>query len=131
MHAGAVTSPLSERVLDVLERGELAVGVDRDADRVEAQLRHTWALGVLLQPGGCHAAKAAALAGMQAVERRRAALTARLDLAEDDAPSVAGDQVDLAPAGAVVAGEDRETATLEVLGGELLACASEAVAEVV
>ena len=56
-----------------------------------------------------------------------AAPAARLDLAEDEHVAVEGDEVDLAEAGAVVAGDDLVAEPLEVLGGEVLAEAAEVV----
>lgn len=115
----------------MLQGHESTVGVDRDADRVEAQLGRARALAALLQPGGGHAPQTAALRLAQPVERSAGADAPGLHLAEDDALVVRGDQVDLAPARAVVSLHDREAASFEMFGGELLSDASEAVARVV
>ena len=115
----------------MLQRHEAAVGVNRDADRVEAQLGRARPLTSFLQPRGSHAPQTAALRLAQPVERTAGTHAPGLHLTEDDAPVVRGDQVDLAPASAVVALDDREAAPLEMLGGQLLSDASEAVAQVV
>jgi len=115
----------------VLQRHEATICVDRDADRVEAQLRRARALMALLQPRGSHSPQTPALCLTQPVERSAGTDSPGLHLAEDDALIVRGDQVDLAPARAVVALHDRKAAPLEMLGGQLLSDASEAMAQVV
>ena len=115
----------------MLERHQSAAGVDRHADRVEAQLGRARTIVVLLEPSRRHPAQPPALRLAQPVERSGRTQAPGLDLAEDDPPLVGGDQVELAPARTVVAREDREPAALQVLGGELLADATEAVTEVV
>jgi hypothetical protein len=79
-----------------------------------------------------HAANLVLLGLRKSVEGEgRAAGPARLDLAEDEGVAVAGDQVDLAATGVVVAGDDLVAEALEVPGGGVLAGAAQLVALVV
>jgi hypothetical protein len=55
------------------------------------------------------------------VERRTGSYAARLDLNESEHAVIAGDQVDLAVAGAYVARDHAQAEPLQVLSGELLA----------
>src|SRR6185437_8253468 len=61
---------------------------------------------------------------LQRIAPRRAQ-PARLDLAEGQRPPVVGDDVELAPARAVVALDDLKAAADQVLGGELFAAPAE------
>ena len=81
------------------------------------------------RPSGGPARCLRRLSASHGLPRRRP--RSRLDLAEHERPAVERDEVELAPARAVVARDDLEAAALEVLGGELLAERAEAVARVV
>ena len=114
----------------VVERDEGAVGVEDHADRVEAELRRARPVLRLGQPGHGHAPDLALLALAERVPRRARARAARLDLAEDERLLVGEDEVELAEAGAVVAGDHLVAEALEVLCRELLSAAAELVAGV-
>lgn len=105
--------------------------VDRHADRVEPQLGCVRAYTLLLQPRGGHPPQAPTLCLAQTVERSAGAHATGLDFAEEDALVIRRDQVDLAPASAVVALNDRKATPLEMLGGELLSDTAEAMTRVV
>jgi hypothetical protein len=120
-----------EGVLDVVEGEETPLTVDDDADGVEADpgggggWRRPGA-----QPFGGQPADPLALEWPDRVERAgrsgRAAGDARLDLAEDEATTVAGDDVDLAgSAAAAVALDQRVAGALEVGAGDVLAMGAE------
>ena len=102
-------------------RTSVAVGVEQDGDAVEAQLGAVGAVGGLGEPRDRHPADLRLLAVVQALPRLARAGAARLDLDEDERLAVEGDEVELAEARPVVAGEDLEAEAFEVLGGELLA----------
>ncbi|CAA9494624.1 MAG: hypothetical protein AVDCRST_MAG45-935 [uncultured Solirubrobacterales bacterium] len=104
------------------------MGVQRDADGVEAQLRRPRPLAHLGQVGGGHPADLRALDVVERVPRAARALPPRLDLAEDEVAVALEDEIELAEAGPVVAREDPEAQPLEVLGREPFAGAAEVVA---
>jgi len=115
----------------VLQRYEAPVCVDRYADRIEPQLGCVRANTFLLKPRGGHPPQASTLRLAQTVERSAGTHATGLDLAEEGALIIRSDQVDLAPASAVVALDDRKATPLEMLGGELLPDAAEAMTQVV
>src|SRR3712207_4695974 len=73
----------SERALEVVESGEPAGGVDRDADRIEAQVAPAGAVPDLSEVGEAHPADLELLARVECVPRV-AATAAGLDLHEDE-----------------------------------------------
>src|SRR5262249_17247365 len=103
-------------------------GVDQHADGVEPEIVEERAIGRLHQPRRRHAPHLAALGLVQGLPRRAGADPRRLDLAEHEHVALRHDEVELAPAGAVVAGRAGAAAADEVLGGERLAAAPEAAA---
>jgi hypothetical protein len=103
----------------VVEAAQAAGGVDRDADRVEAQLQAVRPVGDLAEEGRGHAADLLPLALVEAVPRSPGP-AARLDLDEDEVSVVGGDDVDLAEPRPVVAGDDVVAEALEVLDREAL-----------
>jgi hypothetical protein len=119
----------SERPFEVVEGDEVARGVDGHPDRVEAQLLRARPVRDLREVRGGHPPHLAALALVQVVPRPPGA-TARLDLDEDERLGVERDEVDLPVARAVVARDDAEPEALQVLRGEVLGSAAEAVARV-
>lgn len=127
----AGTSHRSERGLEVVEARQPAAGVDHDPHRVEPDLRGDRSSRPLDQVSPRHPADLAALAFVQRLPwsalapRTRAA---RLDLGEDEGPTIEQDEVQLAEARAVVAVERAEAESCEVLLGEPLSEAAEVVA---
>jgi hydroxymethylpyrimidine/phosphomethylpyrimidine kinase len=116
----------------VIEADQPVGLVDDHADRVEAKRAHGATLaGLILQPRHREASQPTALAGTQPLQRAlpggRAlpVRAARLDLDEDECLAVAGDQVDLAVAGADVAREDREAEPLQMGRRQALAVTAE------
>src|SRR4051794_38583991 len=111
-----------EHVLEVVEPDEAAVFVERDADGVEPQLGVERPVDRAVQPRRGDRADLLALALVEVLAPVAVPEPARLDLAEDDRPLglVGEDQVELAPAGAVVAREDAVAEAHEMLRGELL-----------
>src|ERR1700729_589669 len=116
----------------MLDAHELACPIERDANRVEAHHVRTRTLGALDQPAPGHLADLSLLDRVQRLERAAGVggQTARLHFAECECPAVERDDVQLAPAGPVVALDDRETSANQMLGGELLADLAEAMTEV-
>ena len=125
----------SERALQVLDREQPAVAVERHADRVEAQLvgvrADRRARSASCRPSCAPARAWATCSASNGPARDRRLHPAGLDLAERQRAAVECDDVELAPAGAVVALDDLKAAPDQVLGGELLAELSEAAAGVV
>ena len=101
-----------------------AGAVEGDADGVEADLGVGREVAALGHPGGGEAAHAALLAAVDREDRalgaEGGALAAGLDLDEDEGAAVAGDDVELAVAGAGVALEDLPAGGGEPAGDELL-----------
>src|SRR4051794_5049323 len=116
-----------EGVLQVVQPDELVVDVERHAHRVEPQLGVVRPVGDLAQPRGGHLAHLAALVLVQVLAPVAVAEPARLDLAEDDrvVRLVGENQIELAPARAVVAREHAVAEAHEVLCGELLSAAAQ------
>ena len=85
------------------------------------RLRAVRAIGALGEPGDRHPADLRALAVVQALPRLARAGAAGLDLDEHERLAVEDDEVQLAEARSVVAGEDLEAEPCEVLGGQILA----------
>ena len=112
----------------MLERAQLPARVDRDADGIEAQLRGMRSVTALREPGGGHESHPAPLALVQGVEREAGAGTPRLDFAEDQPVAVVADQVELAPARAVISLDDLKAPPLEVDGGGPLTLAPQPLA---
>jgi len=101
--------------------------VDHDADRVEAQLGRPWPVLHVGEVRRGHAPHLRALALVQRLPRAAtgAARPPRLDLDEHERGAVVDDQVDLAPPGPVVAGDELEAEPFEVGEREVLAGAAE------
>jgi len=116
----------SERPFEVVEPHHPATRVEDDADRVEPQVEPVRALRHLAEVGGGHPAHLLLLVLVEPVPRRgHAPGTPRLDLHEDERAVVGHDEVQLAEAGAVVAGDDLEAEPFQMLGRELLSPGSE------
>src|ERR1044072_8212529 len=111
----------------MVEPDELVVVVERHAHGVEPQLGVPEARAPPPRRGGGHLADLPALPLVEVVAPVADAEAARLDLAEDDrAIGLVGEhQVELAPAGAVVAREDAVAEAHEVLRGKLLPAAAQ------
>jgi hypothetical protein len=113
----------SERALQMFDREQSAVGGERHADRVEPQLVGVRPIRALDQPASGQLANLAALGLVQRLEGPATVPVQApgLDLAEGQYPPVERDDVELSPAGAVVALDDLKAAPDEVLCGKLLA----------
>src|SRR4051794_18265385 len=120
----------SERALEVMQRHEPPVGADRDADGVEAEVGAPRAVADLREPGGGHASHLRLLDRADRLERRPRRPAPGLHLAEDERGAVVGDEVELAEAGAMAAGENLVPAAFEVGGSEGLALLAEEVVEI-
>ena len=115
----------------MLEADETPLRVDGDPDRVKADKVGVGAVGSLDQPASGHLAYALSLVGAESLEWASARVQALgLYFAERERGAVEGDDVELSPAGAVVALHNLESEPGEMLGGELLAVLAEAVTEV-
>lgn len=99
--------------------------IQRYSDDVEAQLLSSWMVLALHQPAGRHAPhlrplwRSHALQGINGHGARDR--PSALDLTEDQGPAIEADDVELAPARPVVALDDVEAASEQVLGGHLFA----------
>src|SRR5215216_2885193 len=131
-HGGSGTSraTASERVLEMIEADECVAVVHEHADRVEADAFEERQPARVVEPEAGDLAHLAALAPVQAVPRLAVAEPAGLDLGEDQRLAVDRDDVELAEARLVVAGDDPPAEPLEVVGGALLAEAAERLAGV-
>ena len=115
----------------MLERQQPTVTIERDPDRVEPQFGKERPLLSLADPAGRYSPHLRPLTSVHGVKwssggeladfATGATQTPRFDLTEGQRVSVEGDDVELAPARAVVALEDRESSSGEVIRGELLA----------
>src|ERR1700722_16299563 len=99
---------MSEHPLTVLELEQPPGAVDGHTDHVEAEIVGAGPGGHLGQPAGRDPADLGPLAAVAGFERRARAAgdPSRLDLDECQQPAIVRDQVELTPAGAVVAPDD-------------------------
>ena len=110
----------------MVEADEAAAVVDHDTDRVEADLGGGRPRGLIVEERARHLPDLTALSLIERVpDRIGAAGATRLHLHEHERPVIAYDEVDLAEAGAVVAGDEVVAQALQVLKGALLAAATE------
>lgn len=115
----------------MLQAHELATRIEDDADGVEAELVRVGTLCPLAQPLPGDLAHLRPLVRSHPLQGHGARTgEPRLDLAEHQRPAVERDEVELAPARTVVALDDVEAAPGQMLGRELLAELTEAVAKV-
>ena len=107
----------------MVEPDELAVGVEQDGDAVEAQVGAVRAVGDSVSQAIAIRRTLDCLRSWRFSHGSRAPERRVLTSTKTSVCAVEDDEVELAEARPVVAGEDLEAEALEVLGGELLAAA--------
>src|SRR4051794_4837161 len=105
----------------MIEADQGAVRIEQDRDAVEAQLGAEGAPRRLREPGDGHPAHLGLLDEVQVLPGLARVGPPGLDLDEDERGAVEHDQIELAEARPVVAGEHLEAEALEMLGGDVLA----------
>src|SRR3954454_3558815 len=105
----------------MIEADQGAVRIEQDRDAVEAQLGAEGAPQRLREPGDGHPAHLGLLDEVQVLPGLARVGPPGLDLDEDERGAVEHDQIELAEARPVVAGEHLEAEALEMLGGDVLA----------